>query len=332
MSRDAESLLRFVDEFTISSGTPMRASPSPHQPLQTRTNNDAQTPGTDHSDKEQVRQWAQRMRAAVEAWAKQQRALIDLERKQAVEQQTAYRSAMAGIGQERKRWKQQVADAERRYSELEAQVVEIVDNQWRTERRFRDVIDYQRERIRQLEAQIAGQECAQVLRLATDAKDQTPPQQSPPEPANDEEAKTVHPTPAVDTPTVAQKPTLRPSTVKTERRRELLEDGTLLTYYSNGTVRENHNDCSVVIRFANGDIQTRSPDGAVAYFFAETRVTKLSEPEEASTLFRFPNGQVERHWPDGRKRIQFPDGRTHDIPAQPLAGSHPNDVFRPRSD
>ena len=85
--------------------------------------------------------------------------------------------------------------------------------------------------------------------------------------------------------------------------------GNTVIRYSNGAEKEILTDGTTVTTFANGDIQTRNPQGkTTSYYFADSEVTRSTHPDDGSTIYQFANGQVEQHFADGRKLVQCPDG------------------------
>lgn len=98
------------------------------------------------------------------------------------------------------------------------------------------------------------------------------------------------------------------SSSSSRRVRRQMHDGGHIVVYGNGVRKEVHRDGTTVIRFANGDIETKFVEsGTVAYFHARENVMQITT-SDGSTLFEYPNKQIERHYPDGTKAIIFPDG------------------------
>lgn len=104
------------------------------------------------------------------------------------------------------------------------------------------------------------------------------------------------------------------STASSRVRRRTFDGGHVIVY-GNGVRKEVHKDGTSVIRFANGDVETKfAESGTVAYFHAEDRVMQITTAD-GSTLFEYPSGQIERHYTDGSKAIIFPDGTKQRISA-----------------
>ena len=104
------------------------------------------------------------------------------------------------------------------------------------------------------------------------------------------------------------------STASSRVRRRTFDGGHVIVY-GNGVRKEVHKDGTSVIRFANGDVETKfAESGTAAYFHAEDRVMQITTAD-GSTLFEYPSGQIERHYTDGSKAIIFPDGTKQRISA-----------------
>ncbi len=87
-----------------------------------------------------------------------------------------------------------------------------------------------------------------------------------------------------------------------------LEDGTTLTIFPNGTVKEVSADkrCTFV-KFFNGDRKEMNHDtGTETYFYAETNITQIIY-SNGMQILKFPSGQVEKHHINKTREIVFPD-------------------------
>lgn len=87
-----------------------------------------------------------------------------------------------------------------------------------------------------------------------------------------------------------------------------LEDGTTLTIFPNGTIKEVSKDkrCTFV-KFFNGDRKEMNHDtGTETYFYAETAITQIIY-SNGMTILKFPSGQVEKHHTNKTREIIFPD-------------------------
>ena len=80
--------------------------------------------------------------------------------------------------------------------------------------------------------------------------------------------------------------------------------------------KEVHKDGTTVIRFTNGDVETKFSGGTTAYFHAKDQVMQINNTADGSTLFEYPNRQIERHYKDGSKAILFADGTRQRISAE----------------
>jgi len=87
-----------------------------------------------------------------------------------------------------------------------------------------------------------------------------------------------------------------------------LEDGTTLTIFPNGTVKEVSADkrCTFV-KFFNGDRKEMNHDtGTETYFYAETNITQIIY-SNGMQILKFPSGQIEKHHINKTREIIFPD-------------------------
>ena len=99
------------------------------------------------------------------------------------------------------------------------------------------------------------------------------------------------------------------------RIRRATPNGGHLIDYGNGTTKEVHFDGTTVIRFQNGDVETKfgtngsssSSSCVVAYYHSKEEVLQITQ-KDGSCLYEYNTGQVERHTRDGVKIILFPDG------------------------
>jgi centromere protein J len=89
---------------------------------------------------------------------------------------------------------------------------------------------------------------------------------------------------------------------------KLLEDGTTVTVFPNGTKM----DCSAdrrhtFVKFFNGDRKEMNHDSSTeTYFYAETNITQIIYSNGLQIL-KFPNGQIEKHHTNKTREIIFPD-------------------------
>ena len=89
---------------------------------------------------------------------------------------------------------------------------------------------------------------------------------------------------------------------KRPRRRHLHSPrGHVVIQYGNGATKETRPDGTIIVRFANGDIQT-SRGHMVAYYYRDSCVFSVGRPD-GSIVWEFPGGQLEQHWPNGRREV-----------------------------
>jgi centromere protein J len=84
------------------------------------------------------------------------------------------------------------------------------------------------------------------------------------------------------------------------------EDGTIVTRYPNGNVKETSTNGHIVVRLYNGDVKHVFPDKSWVYYFVDTMITQTTQADGV-VIFDFPDGQVEKRLPDGQVEILYPD-------------------------
>jgi centromere protein J len=89
---------------------------------------------------------------------------------------------------------------------------------------------------------------------------------------------------------------------------KILEDGSVQTFFRNGTVKEVSPDKKhTTVRFFNGDRKEIDHETSTeTYFYAETKITQIIH-SNGYQILKFPNGQVENHHIDKTREIIFPD-------------------------
>jgi centromere protein J len=97
------------------------------------------------------------------------------------------------------------------------------------------------------------------------------------------------------------------SSTASGRIKKRLANGGHVVMYGNGVQKEVHKDGTLVVRFNNGDVETKFPNGTCAYFHSSEKVMQITQAN-GSTLFEYPNRQIERHYANGSKAILFADG------------------------
>ena len=93
------------------------------------------------------------------------------------------------------------------------------------------------------------------------------------------------------------------------RVEKLLDDGTTITEFANGTIKEvSANKRHTLVNFYNGDRKEMNLEaGTETYYYAQTNVTQITYTNNGLQVFKFPNGQIEKHYTDKTKEIIFPD-------------------------
>jgi len=89
---------------------------------------------------------------------------------------------------------------------------------------------------------------------------------------------------------------------------KLLEDGTTLTMFPNGTTKEVSADKRhTFVKFFNGDRKEMNHEtGTETYFYAETNITQIIY-SNGMQILKFPSGQIEKHHTNKTREIIFPD-------------------------
>jgi hypothetical protein len=90
---------------------------------------------------------------------------------------------------------------------------------------------------------------------------------------------------------------------------KLLEDGTTVTMFPNGTIKETEpNRQRVFVKFFNGDYkELNHATNSETYFYAETNITQIIDLKSGLQMLKFPSGQVEKFHADKTREIIFPD-------------------------
>lgn len=106
-------------------------------------------------------------------------------------------------------------------------------------------------------------------------------------------------------------PNGNPKTTNTLKngREFIYENGDKFIEYKNGVKKITRRDGTKYVIFKNGDISKEFSDGAVAYFFDETRAIQLTLTDQNIHTV-FPNGQREINFANGDKYIIYPDSST----------------------
>ena len=89
---------------------------------------------------------------------------------------------------------------------------------------------------------------------------------------------------------------------------KLLENGTILTIFDNGTLKELSADKKLtLVKFFNGDRKEINHEtGTETYYYAETKIMEIIYANGLK-ITQFPNGQVEKQHINNTREIIFPD-------------------------
>lgn len=89
---------------------------------------------------------------------------------------------------------------------------------------------------------------------------------------------------------------------------KILEDGTTVMTYKNGTTKEISADKKkVYVKFFNNDRKEVDNEANIeTYYYAETNITQIKYQDEYQ-IIKFPNGQVEKYYKDKTREVIFPD-------------------------
>lgn len=286
----------------------------------------------------------QAVQTAMQTWLGQQKRLFDCQKRQVHLELESYRSTVERQQGEIHRLEKMVADTQKLHRDEQGTLYETIQNYVQTEETFREIIRSQQKRILQLEAlvgEIGGATAGAfsgAIRRAEQIRDgdQTPTTRG-------TDASMPYVCSPYDQTSNCSLPSCstlssdynsnqnnysmsNPSTGRRPRSRQLLSDGTEIVQYSNGAVKEKLPGAGgVIVRYANGDIETHGADGTMAYYFAATGVSKITQPHRFDIgegrgssdpfvfQYQFPSGQVEFHSPGGRKRVRFPDGVVQEL-------------------
>ena len=263
------------------------------------------------AERESARQWAIAMKQAVNKWVEEQRRLVNTEtttRIGALEAHEAQIQTQAAS----------LSKLERSIQSVYEEIVSSNETRHSTEKRLQRILLSQQDKIHELGQQLSsieqtvteqGTRSSMASPRADDVTGQLP---SPKE--------TVIPHFVDKTPGTKNTGSSQTSSSSTRIKRRTKDGGHLIAY-SNGVQKEVHPDGTTVIRFVNGDVETKfAESGTVAYFHKEDLVLQITTTD-GSTLYEYPNHQIERHFPDGSKAILYPDGTKQKISPKSRAES-----------
>jgi centromere protein J len=247
------------------------------------------------AERESARQWASDMKDTVHKWVEEQQKILragsNLSEAQSLQQ--AQSQSMSSLEESIQKLCQQVQTS----------------NQQRqtTEEKLQQLLIDQQEKIQSMAQELVSMK-HQVMHM--EPQQGATPQQT--NTAHSSASQNKKPSPSKHSPNSNASTT---SSTASSRIRKQTKDGGHVIIYGNGVRKEVHKDGTTVIRFNNGDVETKFSGGTMAYFHANDRVMQISNTADGSTLFEYPNRQIERHYKDGSKAILFADGTRQRISA-----------------
>lgn len=248
------------------------------------------------AERESARQWASDMKDAVHKWVEGQHEIMrvgsNMSEAQSL-QQAQYQS---------------LSKLEESIQTLCQQVQSSNQERQTTEEKLQQLLIDQQAKIQSMAQELASMKHQM---MHSESQQQSTPQQTNTASKPSSKKQTRQPTPSIRSPGAAS----TTSSTASSRIRKQTKDGGHVIIYGNGVRKEVHKDGTMVIRFNNGDVETKFPTGTIAYFHANDRVMQISNNADGSTLFEYPNRQIERHYKDGSKAILFADGTRQRISA-----------------
>jgi centromere protein J len=223
------------------------------------------------NEREAARQWARDMKTAVNKWASEQQRLVQLE-------------ASSHLCDTLQHLESLIFD-------LKSLVQSHHERQDSSQSHLQEMVLQQQAKLQDLFDQLPRMENSKKL-------DPVEPFITPPTTATSPPGLVAHP----------PRQSMDASSSSSRVQRLLPKGAGRLIVYSSGVEKELYKDGTTVIRFPNGDVETKLPDKTVAYFHAAEQVMQITQPDQ-SVLLEYPNGQVERHYVDGSKAILFPNGQ-----------------------
>jgi T-complex protein 10 C-terminus len=222
-------------------------------------------------EREAARQWARDMKEAVNKWAAEQQRLVQLE-------------ASSHLCDALQHLESLIVD-------LKSQVQTHQEHQDSAQSHLHELLQEQQAKLQDLVQQLPRPDRGNEVDFAEPTVTPTTHASSPP-------GRVARPS----------RQSLDASTSSSRVQRSLPNGAGRLVVYASGVEKELYKDGTTVVRFPNGDIETKLPDKTVAYFHAAEHVMQITQPDR-SVLLEYPNGQVERHYVDGSKAILFPNGQ-----------------------
>lgn len=247
------------------------------------------------AERESARQWASDMKDTVHKWVEEQQKILhvgsNLSEAQSLQQAQS----------------QSMSNLEESIQKLCQQVQTSNEQRQTTEEKLQQVLIDQQEKIQSMAQELVSMKHQMMHK---EPQQETTPQQT--NTAHKSASQNKKPSPRKHSPNSNASTT---SSTASSRIRKQTKDGGHVIIYGNGVRKEVHKDGTTVIRFNNGDVETKFSGGTMAYFHANDRVMQISNTADGSTLFEYPNRQIERHYKDGSKAILFADGTRQRISA-----------------
>jgi len=230
------------------------------------------------SERESARQWARDMKTAVEKWTVEQQRLVQLE-------------ASSHLCDTLQRLEGMIVD-------LTSKVHSRHEQQDSSQSHLYELVHQQQVTLQGLLDDVRRQSLTGKQEMERATKPSIP-----------STATTLRKSPPGKVTVPPHRQSMDASTCSSRVQRFLPNGTGRLIVYSSGVEKEVHNDGTVVIRFPNGDIETKLPDKKVAYYHAAENVMQITQPQDQSILLEYPNGQMECHYADGSKVVVFPNGQ-----------------------
>lgn len=248
-------------------------------------------------ERESARQWATDMKDAVHKWVEQQRQLMKNESSRTESQawQQSQLHSLLSLESSVQKLCQEVHSSNQQRTSTEEKLHHLLIDQ-------REKIQSMSEEVLSMKEQIQHME----QQVNQPSKTNTPTYKVKDKVTTKSSSKTK-----LETPSRSMASSTASSRVRKEGK-----DGGHIIIYGNGVRKEVHKDGTTVIRFTNGDVETKFSGGTIAYFHAKDRIMQINNTADGSTLFEYPNRQIERHYTDGSKAILFADGTRQRISAQ----------------
>lgn len=95
---------------------------------------------------------------------------------------------------------------------------------------------------------------------------------------------------------------------KEDQVEKVLEDGTVIGLFANGTVKETDPECKrMYVKFHNGDYKDVDLKNKTdTYYHHDTQTISKTDLVTKNQVITFPNGQIDKIFADGAKEITYP--------------------------